>query len=113
MIKQTPIGERRHPIQILEPVAALGAWNNPEPSWKVLAWMRAAKKSHTGREFYQAQQRRNDITEIFNVAYTAQSAGITQKMRLVCSGQIYEIIDVDDLEGVHIEIDIVCKGLIS
>lgn len=109
MIYRTSIGERRHPIQILQPTAGVGAWNNPESAWTVFAWVRAALKSHSGREFWRAQQRQSEVTEIFNIRYRA---GITRRMRLVHAGQAYEIIDVDDLGGRHIEIDLLCKGLI-
>lgn len=108
MIK-TPVGERRHPVVILEPVPAVGAWNNPEPGWRVFARTRAALKAHTGSEFYKAQQRQSTITELFSIRYLA---GVTTKMHLVYNSVTYEILDVEDVEGRNIEINLACKAVV-
>jgi SPP1 family predicted phage head-tail adaptor len=108
MIK-TPVGERRHFVVILEPISALGEWNNPQPGWRVFAQARAALKSHTGREFWQAQQRQSEISELFNIRYLA---GVTPKMRLVYGGVTYDILDVEDIEGRHVEMNLACRAVV-
>lgn len=106
---KTRTGDRRHSVVLLMPVAAVGAWNNPEPGWRVFAWTRAALKSHTGREYYQAQQRQSEISELFNIRYLA---GVTPKMRLVCGGVTYDILDVEDIEGRHAEMNLACRAVV-
>jgi SPP1 family predicted phage head-tail adaptor len=108
MIK-TPVGERRHFVIILEPISALGEWNNPQPGWRVFARARAALKSHSGREFFAAQQRQSEITDLFNTRYLP---GVTQKMRLVYNNVVYDILDVDNIEGRHAEMNLVCKAVV-
>lgn len=91
----TPIGQRRYFIRIEQPSPSqeMGAWNNPEPTWSLFATAYAAKLAHSGREFYRAQQRVAEISEVFNVA---PIPGLTTRMRIVLDGRYYNIVDIDD-----------------
>jgi len=109
MIKPTPAGERRDYITIRQPAQGTNDWKQPVDTWSVFATLWAKRISHSGREFYQAQQRQSEIAEVFNVRYTL---GITAHMKIVFGGQVYDIIDVDDLEGRHIEMNLYCQAAV-
>lgn len=102
------IGARNKLIEIRTPTAGVEpTLNQPIETWTVFTRAWARKAAHSGREFYQAQQRHAEITEIFNIHYFA---GITSRMRVVCAGVTYEIIDVDDSSPA--EINLFCKAAV-
>ncbi len=113
MIKRTNAGERRHRIEIRAQVQGADAWKTPTETPAAFASPWAAKLSHSGRKFFQAQQMRSEVTEVFNIRYIP---GITTRMRVVegpADAEIsYEILDVDDREGRHAEIDLYCKAVV-
>ena len=108
MIKATNAGERRHQIEIKQPAEGVDDFGTPCEIWSTFARPWAAKLNHSGRRFFQAQQMNTEITDVFNIRYMP---GITTQMRVVYNGQTYEIIDVDDREGRHMEIDLHCKAV--
>lgn len=108
MIKPTNSGERRIRIEIQKCVEGKDAFGTPTKTWVPLAKAWAAKLSHSGRKFFQAQQMRNEVTEVFNIRYLT---GITTEMRVITEGRTYEILDADDREGRHREVDLHCKAV--
>jgi SPP1 family predicted phage head-tail adaptor len=96
--------EIRTPTDGVEPIL-----RQPIHTWAVFARAWAARVNHSGRVFYQAQQRFAEVSEIFNIPYIS---GLTPRMQIVAGGHTYQIIDVDDVENRHREINIACKGLV-
>lgn len=111
MIKRTNAGDRRIRIEIQSPTQDTNDWGQPvQSTWTTFARPWAARLNHSGRRFFQAQQTHTEVTEAFNVRYLP---GIVPGMRVVAGGVTYEILDVDDREGRHVEIDLLCRGLVN
>lgn len=109
MIRRTNSGERRTRIEIQTKVQGVNAFGEPTETWGPFAKPWAAKLSHSGRKFFQAQQMRSEVTEVFNIRYLP---GITNEMRVIADGLTYQIVDADDREGRHVEIDLHCKAVV-
>jgi SPP1 family predicted phage head-tail adaptor len=106
---RTRIGSRNKLIEIRTPTQGTDPISSqPIETCTVFTRAWSAKIAHSGRAFWQAQQRHAEVSEVFNIAYIS---GVTPRMQVVHAGVTYQIIDVDDLGG-RAEINLACKGLV-
>jgi SPP1 family predicted phage head-tail adaptor len=89
-------GELRHRITIEHATEVQDEYGEPLKVWApfVEAW--ASREDLTGREAFQAQQVRAELTTRFGMRYVD---GITAKMRVNAGGVLYDIASVADPEG--------------
>lgn len=109
MIKRTNAGERRQRIEIQASTQGEDSFGTPVEAWVTFARPWAARLAHSGRVFFQAQQMRAETSEIFNIRYIS---GVTVQMRVIADGKAYQILDVDDREGRHVELDLHCRAVV-
>jgi len=100
-------GRLRHRITIEQKAVQRGAQGGEVVAWTTFATVWAAAEPIRGREYVTLRAGQADITIRFTVRYLA---GVNPAMRVKWNGAPYEIVDVIDVKGRHIEIELMCLG---
>lgn len=105
-------GALRHSITIQQKSAtgspAQNEFGEPEETWADFATeVPAEKDPRSGREAFITQQRQDEHLTVWRIRYMD---GVTQGMRIVHLGVIYDIKSVLDIGGRGIKLDIACES---
>ena len=99
-------GKLRHQIVIQQTTTTKGAAGGKIETTSTFATVRASKAHQSSREFFTAQKRNSETTDLFIIRYLS---GVTTKMRVVFDGHTYDIIGAPDPDGRRRETHIMCK----
>jgi SPP1 family predicted phage head-tail adaptor len=71
---------------------------NTAANWSVYATAWAEVKSRGGREFWKVSQVQSDVDFVFVCPWSRTMESATPDMRIICSGNTYEIISVINVD---------------
>lgn len=90
------VGPMRHRVEIQERITSRGSYGEVVPEWATVATVWGEVLPLSGRELYQAQAVRPDVTHRVTVRYRE---GLSPRNRLFIDGDIYEIFAVLNPDG--------------
>lgn len=104
-------GELRHRITIQEFVEQVDEYGTPIGSgWQDVATVWAAVEPIQGREYILLQNTQSELTTRVRIRYRP---GIKPAMRVVYGTRIFDIQAVIDFEERHVELQLMCKEVIT
>ena len=98
-------GELRHKITIQAKGITQNEFGEPVETWSDVATVWASVQPLAGREYFQAQQVKADITLRVRMRYRS---GIQPAMRLLFESRVFEIQAVIDPDERHRELELLC-----
>jgi len=98
-------GELRHRVTIQAKSITQNGFGEPVETWSDVATVWASVQPLAGREYFQAQQIKADITLRIRMRYRS---GIQPAMRLLFESRVFEIQAVIDPDERHRELELLC-----
>lgn len=99
-------GELKHAIDIQQLTGQADQYNDVVQAWQNYHSTHAAIKPVSGREFVEQHAQHGEIEYQVKLRYYP---GITEKMRVLWGAIALEIIVVLDLNGAHVELQLMCR----
>ena len=100
-------GRLRHRITIEQKSVQRGAQGGEVVTWTTFTTVWAAAEPMRGREYVTLRAGQADISIKFALRYLA---GVNPAMRVIWNGNPYEIVDVIDVKGRRVELELMCRG---
>jgi len=111
VLPQEPAGLMTDRVTLQEPMGFRNAFAEEEERWEDRATVWAAVDDLSGREFYQAQQVRPDVTVRVRLRYNAATARLDTRWRLkVSDGRILNIASVIRPGVQKVYLELLCQG---
>lgn len=102
-------GELNHRITIKQSTPTRDSYGQSVIAWSDVGALWAGVITTGGGEFYAAQKKNAETTALFTVRYTT---AIDTKMQIVYGGKTYEILDINDVNGANVELQISAKAVV-
>lgn len=109
-------GTLRHLVDIERYVETQDAVGQPIKDWSNFATVHADVRQLTGREPFMAQERFSEANIMVITRYVPGITGtnVNTTMRIVWQGDVYNILDVSDVDGRKTRLEFICQtGLIE
>lgn len=104
-------GSLRHVVAIERYVETQDDVGQPIKAWATFASVHAEVRQLTGRELFLAQERMSEANVMIVFRYLP---GVDTTMRIRHQGEVYNILDVSDVDSRHVRIECTCQtGLIA
>jgi len=101
-------GELRSRITIQQQSTTRDGYGGLTEGWPDVVSLWAAKKHNSSRDFFAAQKRNTETTDLFTIRFRS---GISTGMRVKLGDSYYAIIGADDPDGKRIEVWLLCKAV--
>lgn len=104
-------GTLRHLVDIERYVETQDEVGQPIKDWATFATVHADVRQLTGREPFFAQER---FAEANIMVISRYLAGVDTTMRIKWQGDVYNILDVSDVDGRKVRLEFICQtGLVE
>ncbi len=104
-------GLLRHRVDIQEPTDGTDSYGGVTQAWALLSTVWAQVEDLRGREFVSSEQLQSEVTTRITIRYRTDVT-ITPQMRAVEGTRTWEIVDVLDPDGMHIQLQLLCREVI-
>ena len=101
-------GDLKRKITLQTPAQEQDSFGQPALGWSDFATVRASVEPLQGREFMAAAQMTAELTTRFRIRYLA---GVTEDMRVLYAGRIYNIQSVIDTDDAHSELQLMAVAV--
>lgn len=99
-------GKLRHKIIIEEPTETQDAYGQPVKTWTTFKTRRASYNNLSGNEKFVSQQVNSESKVAFTVRHIT---GVTTKMRIYFDSRYFNILYVNDINGIDKMLRIECE----
>lgn len=103
-------GELRHKVTLQSKAITRDVTGGEVITWSDESAVRASVEPLRGREFFSAQEVQSEINIRFCIRYVAE---ITTAWRVLWETRPYDIIEIIDVDGLHIEQQIMARTQIN
>lgn len=99
----------RHRLTIQTATSTRDGFGQPIQTWANTGTIRASIKQLSGTELVNAKQVDGEVTHVLGARY---QSGLTIENRLVFDGRTFGILNVNDVEERHRDLEILCKEIV-